>query len=694
MGGADPSGDRAGADPAARADELRGRIREAAHRYYVLDDPTVDDAVYDAWVRELEAIEAARPDLVTADSPTRRVGAAVGERFAPHDHRQPMLSLANARGPEELVAWERRLRAVLEQERMADVPVRFVVEPKIDGLAVSLTYADGVLVTGATRGDGVRGEDVTANLRTIGAIPLALRPGGGPVPRLVEVRGEVYLPIAAFAEFNAARAAAGLPTFANPRNAAAGSLRQLDPRLTAERPLSVWIYSVGYAEGLELTRQAETLEWLRAAGFRVNPETVVVDDIAAAQAACEAWEARRGAIDYDIDGAVVKVDDLEQQRRLGAVGRAPRWAIAYKFAPTTATTILREIRVNVGRTGALVPFAVMDPVQVGGVTVRQATLHNQDDIARKDLRVGDTVVVQRAGDVIPQVVAPLVQRRTGTETPFAMPGRCPACGTPAVRPEDEVIWRCPNRSCPAQLVQSIIHFASRGAMDIEGLGEKTATKLFEAGLVRDVADVYDLDEAAVAALEGFKDLSARNLVAGIDASRARPWPRVLYALGIRHVGEITAQAIALVAPSLDALLAASAEDLARAEGVGPVVAEAVTEFLGAETNRSTLERLRAAGLEVRMDLPEGPADGPLTGLSVVVTGALEAMTREEARRAITAAGGRPTDSVSRRTALLVAGREAGSKLEKATRLGVPVLDEETFLAVIEGRAPVPAPPPG
>ncbi len=680
-------------DPAGRMRELAGLIRDAAHAYYVLDDPVVDDAVYDAWVRELEALEAAHPQLVDPDSPTQRVGATPSDRFATVVHRQPMLSLDNARGPEELEAWNRRLHAVLDREGLGAAAVRYVVEPKIDGLAVSLTYVDGRLVTGATRGDGVQGEDVTRNLRTVRAVPLTMRRTGRPTPSLVEVRGEVYLPIAAFAEFNATRAQAGQPTFANPRNAAAGSLRQLDPRLTAERPLSVWFYAVGAMDGLDLGGQLEMLAWLREAGFRVNPHISVHDRVDDAQAACAAWEARRSEIDYDIDGAVVKVDDFELQRRLGTVGRAPRWAIAYKFAPTTATTVLREIRVNVGRTGALVPYAVMDPVQVGGVTVRQATLHNQDDIARKDLRVGDTVVVQRAGDVIPQVVAPLVQRRTGDEVEFHMPSHCPACGTPAVRPEDEVIWRCPNRSCPAQLVQSVIHFASRGAMDIEGLGEKTAARLFEAGLVRNVADVYDLDEAALVGLEGFQELSARNLLAGIEASKGRPWPRVLYALGIRHVGGVTANAIAAVLPSLDLLLAASPEDLARAEGVGPVVAEAVAEFLGVEDNRVLLERLRRAGVQVEMEAPAA-ADGPLNGLSVVVTGGLEAMSRDDAKRAIATAGGKATESVSRRTAFVVAGRDPGSKLQKAEGLGVPVLDEAAFLAVLAGERPPPAPEGG
>ncbi|HWH14939.1 MAG TPA: NAD-dependent DNA ligase LigA [Miltoncostaeaceae bacterium] len=678
------------ADPPARAAELRRLIDEANHRYHVLDDPSVDDAVYDAWMRELQALEEADPALRTPDSPTQRVGGAPSGQFAPVRHLVPMLSLANARGPDELRDWHRRARDALAAVGLGEEPFRLVVEPKIDGLAVSLTYEDGVLVRGATRGDGAVGEDVTANLRTVRAIPLRLR-ADVPAPARVEVRGEVYLPLGAFADFNASRARAGLATFANPRNAAAGSLRQLDPRVTAERPLSIWCYSLGAAEGVAAESQPEVLAWLRAAGFPVHPDIAVVDDVDEAVAACARWEERRAALDFDIDGAVVKIDRRALQAALGAVGRAPRWAVAYKFAPTTATTTLRGIGINVGRTGALVPFAQMDPVEVGGVVVRQATLHNQDDIARKDLRIGDRVVVQRAGDVIPQVVAPLVQERTGEERPFAMPDRCPACATPVVQPPGEVQMRCPNRSCPAQILQTIQHFASRGAMDIEGLGEKTVAKLHDAGLVRDVADIYALHahEAEIVALEGFKETSTRNLLRAIDASRDRGWPRVIYALGIRHVGEITARAIADVAPSLDALLAASPEELARAEGVGPVVAESIAEHLSSEDNRRALLRLREAGVTTEGEAGQAPGEGPLTGLSVVVTGTVPDLTRDEARRAVVAAGGRATDSVSARTDLVVAGPGAGSKLAKAERLGVPVADAADLAAILDGTVPVP-----
>ena len=677
--------------PAERAVALRELLREANYDYHVRDAPTVDDAQYDEWMRELEAIESVHPELLEADSPTQRVGATPAIGFAEVIHREPMLSLANARGPDELTTWYRRARAVLQQEGLADRPVRFVVEPKIDGLAVSLTYEHGRFVRGATRGDGVVGEDVTHNLRTIGAVPLAMRmPDGQAPPPLVEVRGEVYLPLAAFAEFNAARAAAGQSTFANPRNSAAGSLRQLDPRMTAQRPLRIWCYALGFHEGLELEGQEAALAWLRTVGFRVNPQISVETTLEAAQAACERWETRRGEVDYDIDGAVVKIDAFALQRRLGAVGRAPRWAIAYKFAPTTATTTLRDIQVNVGRTGALIPFAVLDPVFVGGVTVRQATLHNHEDIARKDLRIGDRVVVQRAGDVIPQVVAPLIQERTGAEQPFVMPERCPVCDTPLAQAEGEVVIRCPNRACPAQILQTIIHFASRGAMDIEGLGEKTLVKLYQEGLVGDVADIYRLRVEDLAGLEGFGEIAATNLVRAIDASKAQPWPRVLIGLGIRHVGDVTAVAVAQVAPTVEALLAAGPEDLAQAEGVGPVVAAAIAEHFAVERNRLTLERLRDAGLEMRMDVTAAPPDGPLMGMTVVVTGGLEALSRDEAKRAIAAAGGKSTDSVSKKTNFVVAGRDPGSKLVKAESLGVPVLDEAGFLAVLSGQEPPPA----
>jgi DNA ligase (NAD+) len=677
----------------ARAAELRRLIAEANNAYYVLDAPTVDDSVYDDWMRELEALEAAHPEVAEPGSPSSTVGAPPGQRFPEVRHLQPMLSLANARGAEELEAWHRRVLARMAEEGLGSVTPRFVVEPKIDGLAVSLVYEDGTLTRGATRGDGVTGEDVTANLRTIAAIPERLTPpGGGDAPALVEVRGEVYLPLAAFAELNERRAQAGERTFANPRNSAAGSLRQLDPAEVARRPLSIWCYGLGATDGLALESHHAALEWLRAAGFPVSPEISTADTIEQVAAACARWEERRAELDYDIDGAVVKIDSFDLQARLGSIGRAPRWAIAYKFAPTTATTRLEDIRVNVGRTGAVVPYAVLDPVFVGGTTVTFATLHNQDDIARKGLLIGDRVIVQRAGDVIPQVVGPLTADRTGAERPFVMPTHCPACASELVQPPGEVQYRCPNRSCPAQIQQGLEHFASRGAMDIEGLGERRVQLFFAEGLVRSFADIYDLAGRRddLIAMDGFKERSVDNLLAAIEASKERPWPNVLYALGIRHVGEVTAQAIAAVAPSLDALLEADAERLAEAEGVGPVVAESVREFLSLDANRELLERLRAAGLRMVSDTPPPPGDGPLAGLSVVITGALERYTRDEAKRAVAIAGGRATGSVSRATAFVVAGAEPGSKLAKAESLGVPVLDEAAFEDILAGRAPAPA----
>ncbi len=680
-----------------RAAELRALIEDADHRYYVLDDPSVDDGVYDGWMTELIRLESDHPELVAPDSPTQAVGGKVAEGFAEVRHREPLLSLSNARNADELADWHRRIVSLLDAAGPAGRPLRFVVEPKIDGLAMSMTYLAGRFSQGATRGDGVVGEDVTSNLRTIRAIPPRLRgPAGASPPDVVEVRGEVYLPLAAFAALNETRAEAGLPTFANPRNSAAGSVRQRDPAAAAERPLSIWCYGVGFSEGLHLASQSEALDWLREAGFRVNPEIRSYEGIDDVLAACKAWEARRGEVDYDIDGAVVKVDSLALQRVLGAVGRAPRWAIAWKFAPTTATTVLKEIRVNTGRTGALVPYAELEAVEVGGVTVRQATLHNQEDIARKDLRRGDTVIVQRAGDVIPQVVAPLIQRRTGAEVPFQMPDRCTACGTPVVHPAGEVQMRCPNRSCPAVIVGSLEHFASRGAMDIAGLGEKTVRRFYDERLLRDVADIYDLaarrDE--LVALDGFGDLSVDNLLAAIEHSKDQPWERVINALGIRHVGAITAEAIAAVVPSLEALLAAQPDDLAEAEGVGAVGAGAIVDYLGSAVNRATLDRLRAAGVTVGAPARTAATDGPLTGRTVVVTGTLGRMSRDAARAAVVAAGGKVTNSVSRATDLLVAGTGGGGKRAKAASLGVPIVGERAFHAILAGEEPPPHRPSG
>ncbi len=664
-------------DPVARIAELRDLIEEASYRYYVLDDPTTEDAVYDDWMRELEALEAAHPEHADPASPTQRIGGEPLTGFVEYTHREPMLSLANARGGEELEDWDRRARATIAQEGLGDRPVAYVVEPKIDGLAISLTYEDGVFVRGTTRGNGVSGEDVSTNLRTIRAIPLRLR-AEAQTPPLVEVRGEVYLPLDAFAALNEQRAAAGEPTFANPRNSAAGSIRQLDPAVAAGRPLAIWCYALGAVEGLELASQQEIHAWLRAAGFPVNPGIRAVGSIAEAGEQARGWEERRNTLNYDIDGAVIKLDDLTLQRQMGSVGRAPRWAVAYKFAPTTATTTLNDIQISVGRTGALVPFAVLEPVVVGGVTVSMATLHNQDDVARKGLMIGDTVVVQRAGDVIPQIVGPVIEDRDGTERDFVMPDACPSCGTPVESPEGEVVRRCANAACPAQALQRLGHFVSRGALDIEGLGERTLARLFEIDMIADAADIYELAgrREDLLALDGFKETSVTNLLRAIEESKSVPWPRVLFGLGIRHVGAITAESITDVLPSLAALREADAEQIAAADGVGGAAAEAVIAFFAVPANRELTDRLESAGLTTEAERARDEGPRPLDGCTVVLTGGLENFTRDQAKRALIAAGAKVASSVSRKTTFVVAGRDPGSKAKKAEDLGVPQLDEE------------------
>ncbi len=714
------------ADAAARAAVLRETINRHAYLYYVLDRPEIDDAAYDALYRELQMLEEEYPELSTADSPTRRVGAPPLEGFTQYRHLEPLLSLANARDEDELLAWDQRNRRLLEARGVGDAQLRYVVEPKIDGLAISLTYRDGVFAVGATRGNGEVGEDVTANLRTIGSVPLRLLVADP--PPVVEVRGEVYLPLAAFARLNEQRLADGLPAFVNPRNSAAGSIRQLDPRLAASRPLDVWCYAIGFSEGLDLPDQHSALEWLRTAGFRVNPDIVTVEGIEQVAAACRRWEERRGALGYDIDGAVVKVDSLAVQRELGSVAHDPRWAIAFKFAPTTVVTRLHSIEVNVGRTGVLTPFAVLEPVFVGGVTVERATLHNEDDIRRKDIRAGDDVILQRAGDVIPQVVGPVTSGETDEEgrrvsrearhqvlPEYTMPRTCPACGAETVRETGEVAVRCPNRSCPAQLVESIKHFVSKGAMDIDGIGEETVVLLHEQGLIENVADLYRLERddfvriedgrvvnlplfgaktrrGEDGALEIVEAKRADKVLAAVEESRQRPFARVLFALGIRHVGSVTAQALVERYPSMEALQAASAEELAGVPGVGPVVAEAVEQFLGDEHNRETVDKLRAAGVRLVEDHPARAA-GPLTGKTLVLTGKLPALTRGQAQDLIEAAGGRVSSSVSRATDYVVAGEDAGSKLDKATRLGVAVVDEDWLRRLLgDGAAAEQLPP--
>jgi DNA ligase (NAD+) len=665
-----------------RAEELREALALHNRHYYVLDDPLIGDDEYDALLDELRAIEAEHPALRTPDSPTQRVGAPPLDRFEQVEHAEQMLSLANARNEEELRAWETRVRNHLKRLDISAAEFSYTTEPKIDGLAISLTYEDGVLVRGATRGDGRVGEDVTQNLRTIGAIPLRI----DDPPPFVEVRGEVYLPIADFKALNERRAEAGEPTFANPRNSAAGSIRQLDPALAAERPLSIWCYGIGAARGLDLATHSEELEWLDARGFKVNPDTAHHAGIDSTVKRCQWWEERREALDYEIDGVVVKIDERALWRELGVVGREPRWAIAWKFAPTTATTKLLDVVWNVGRTGHLVPFAMLEPVHVGGVTVSTATLHNEEDLARKDVRVGDEVVVMRAGDVIPQVVSPLSQRRKKGARKPKPPKSCPICGTEIVKPDDAVFSICPNRTgCPGQAFQHVKHFVSKGAMDIDGLGEKLAMRFLREGLIEDVADIYELSEAQLAGLEGFKEKSAQNLVAAIDASRSRPFKRVLYALGLPGVGYVTAEALADHFGSIDALHEADPERIEEVEGVGPIMAVQIAESLADEPTWQLVEKLREKGLRLAQDASERrAAGGPLEGRTLVLTGTLADLTREEAAALIKAAGGKVVNSVSKKTDYVVAGDNPGSKLAKAEKFETEVLDEAALRALLEG----------
>ncbi|HVE68419.1 MAG TPA: NAD-dependent DNA ligase LigA [Solirubrobacteraceae bacterium] len=664
----------------SRAAELRRELEHHNHRYYVLDDPEVGDDVYDALLDELRALEEAHPELRTPDSPTQRVGGRPLEKFAPAEHLQPMLSLGNARGEAELRAWVERMRNHLAREGIAQERFDYVCEPKIDGLAISLVYRDGMLERGATRGDGTVGEDVTQNLRTIRAVPLAI----ADAPPLLEVRGEVYMPLRGFTELNERRAAEGERTYMNPRNAAAGAIRQLDPQIAASRPLSLWVYGIGATEGIAFAKHSEALDRLREWRFPVNPDVRTARDVDEVMAVCTTWEERRGQLDYEIDGVVVKVDDYELQRRLGVVGREPRGAVAWKFAPMTAVTTLRKVHWNVGRTGHLVPFAALDPVGVSGVTVKMATLHNEEDLARKDVREGDEVIVMRAGDVIPQVVSPAPDAvgRKGRKRKPKPPAKCPSCGTPTVKPEDSVFTVCPNRlGCPGQQWQLLKHFASRGAMDIEGLGEERVSQLMNADLVRNPADLYALTPEQLVALEGFAEVSARNLVDGIQGSKERPFSRVLWALGIESVGEVNARNLAQRFRSIDNLMAAPAPEIAATPGVGPVVAEIVAGALAEPAMRELVERLRGAGLQLEQEGPP-PGEGPLAEKTFVLTGSLPTLTREEATQRILAAGGRVTSSVSRKTDYVVAGESPGSKLEKAQRLDVEVLDEDGLLALL------------
>jgi DNA ligase (NAD+) len=666
-------------DVAARARQLRRELEHHAHRYYVLDDPEVGDDVYDRLLDELRAIEREHPELASADSPTQRVGGEPVGRLEKVRHLEPMLSLGNVRSEEELRAWVERMRNHLAREGIADPAFTFVVEPKIDGLAISLVYRDGVLERGATRGNGEVGEDVTHNLRTIGAVPLRV----ADAPALVEVRGEVYMSLRDFTALNERRAEAGESTFMNPRNSAAGTIRQLDPADAAKRPLSIWCYQVGVTDGLSFTKHSQALEWLRGHGFRVNDGIKLLAGEDEVIAQCVEWERRRGELDFEIDGAVVKVDDLELQRRLGTVGRDPRWAVAWKFPPTTAVTTLEKVMWNVGKFGDLRPYAVLAPVEVGGVTIKLATLHNEEDIVRKDLRAGEEVIVVRAGDVIPQVVSPAPhvaehKRRPPLPRP---PKRCPFCDTPTVKPAEGVFTQCPNLDCPARAWQLLKHFVSRGAMDIDGLGEKQVALLQEHGLVRTAADFYALREEQLLELEGFGELSVKNLLAAIEASKERPFARVLFALGIEEVGEVTGRNLAQRFRDIDALLSADPEEIAQTPGVGEKMAHSIGAQLHEERMLRLIEELRARGLRFHEEGPP-PSEGPLAGRTLVLTGSLPELSREDATQRILAAGGRVTGSVSKKTDYVVAGESPGSKLEKAERLGVPVLDEAALLTLL------------
>ncbi|MBA2244695.1 MAG: NAD-dependent DNA ligase LigA [Gemmatimonadetes bacterium] len=672
---------------AARAAELRRILERANHEYYVLDQPTLPDAEYDCLFHELRKLEEAHPDLRTPDSPTQRVGAEPASRLEKTEHLAPMLSLGNAFSAEELVAWETRNARIAAEVRGAG----YVAEPKIDGLAIALTYHEGVLVKGATRGNGVIGEDVTRNLRTLREIPLRLRDGDLPLPAVVEIRGEVYMSVAGFEELNARRAAEGQPLFANPRNAAAGGLRQLDPGITAQRPLRFFAFDLQLGPragaGLPIRTQSELLDLLSAWGLPVNPLRRRCPDLDTVLEFVADFDQRRHDLAYETDGIVVKVEPLALHGELGVVGgREPRWAIAYKFPAAEATTRLLAIEINVGRTGSLNPYAVLEPVEIGGATVRLATLHNEEDIRRKDIRVGERVLVKRAGEVIPQVVGPVPEDGVQRAEPFGMPDHCPVCHTPVERPEGEVMSYCPNGACPARIFWGLVHFAGRGAMDIRGLGERTSQQLLEARLVEDVGDLYSLTIEDLLPLEGFQQKSAENLIAGIRASTDRGLAKVLFGLGVRHVGEAAAELLARAFGSMERLFATGAEEFAAVHGIGGTTAQALAAFLAEPRNRQTIEKLRTAGVRLTEEAA-APAEGPLSGRSFVITGTLPTLSRKEATALIEQAGGRVSGSVTGKTDFLVVGEDAGSKLERARELGVSLLTEEELLTHLGAAAP-------
>jgi len=662
-----------------RIEELRKTINHHNHRYYVLDSPEISDAEYDELMKELKQLETGHPGLVTPDSPTQRIGAPPVEAFGVVEHRDPLLSLANAFSYEELAAWHKRVGNLLSG-RQFDL----VCEPKMDGLAVALTYVDGLLVTGATRGDGYRGENITQNLKTVRSIPLSV-PSEAP-PRF-EVRGEVYLPKAGFKKLNEERAKDELPLFANPRNAAAGSVRQFDSSTTARRPLDIFVYGLGWAEGRAVPdTHWDIMQWLKSLGFKINPSIALVHSLDEVEKYYQGWAEGREESPYEADGIVAKVNSIALQQELGTVAHEPRWAIAYKFPAVQGTTKLVNIGINVGRTGSLNPYAVLEPVRVGGVTISSAALHNEQDIHRKDIRIGDWVVVQRAGEVIPEIVEPIVSRRTGKEKVFHMPARCPVCGSEVIKPEGEAMHRCTNAACPSQALERIKHFVSRGAMDIDGVGEKLCQALFEAGLIKDAADLYSLTREQLLGLERMADKSASNVLNSIDESKNRPLARVIFALGITHVGGQYAELLAEHFTSIDDLAKASEEELSSIPSIGPNIAEGIVTFFRQEGNKQIVEKLRKAG--VKLEKPENVGEGlvpslPLAGLEFVLTGKLESFPRSRAEARIKALGGKAGSDVTAKTSYVVVGTDPGSKLAKAEKLGTKMLSEAEFLDFLD-----------
>jgi len=661
-----------------RIEELRGLINYHNHRYYVLDSPEISDAEYDELMKELRQLEAEHPELVTPDSHTQRVGAPPVEAFGVVEHPQPLLSLANAFSYEELAAWHKRVNNLLGG-RQFDL----VCEPKIDGLAVALTYVDGLLVTGATRGDGYRGEDITQNLKTVKSIPLSV---SREAPPRFEVRGEVYLPKAGFKKLNEERAKEGLPLFANPRNAAAGSVRQLNSSITARRPLDIFIYGLGWAEGKAMPdTHWEIMQYLKSLGFRINPDIALCRSLDEAEKYYQSWLESREKSPYDADGVVAKVNSIALQQELGTVVHEPRWAIAYKFPAIQGTTRLIDIGINVGRTGSLNPYAILEPVRVGGVIISSAALHNEEDIHRKDIRIGDWVVVQRAGEVIPEIVEPIVSRRTGKEKIFHMPSHCPVCGSEVIKPEGEAMHRCTNTACPSQALEKIKHFVSRGAMDIDGVGEKLCQTLFEAGLIKDAADLYYLTKEQLLSLERMADKSASNVLSSIERSKDRPLARVIFALGILHVGEQYAELLAERFNSIDDLAKAGEEELSTIPSVGPKIAESIVAFFRQKGNRQIIEKLKKAKVKLKREKVKEaqPKKLPLAGLEFVLTGKLESLSRSEAEAKIKALGGKAGSDVTKKTSYVVMGADPGSKLAKAQKLGIKTLSEAEFLELLD-----------